>query len=110
MLKTEIKLHTLLICSSILGKSVVGYNISLSNDGAHYSNEIQAFIIDSSCMSCVDNGGLCSIKVITINRATTDINQPFSKNDNMYSYMLMRDSRQFCQRGSTQLLITMLPI
>ena len=62
-LKYNSYLYVVQLFISQTGKSVVGYNLSLTNDEHHYSNEIQAIIIDTSCMQCSDEGGVCSIKV-----------------------------------------------
>lgn len=43
------------------GQSVVGYNISISNDGRLYSNELNVIKIDSTCMDCDDMGASCQI-------------------------------------------------
>ncbi|XP_053404804.1 uncharacterized protein LOC123555193 [Mercenaria mercenaria] len=47
--------------SSVGGHTVIGYNVSISNDGRFYSNEVKVIKIDSSCMTCDDLGVSCKI-------------------------------------------------
>ncbi|XP_045199354.2 von Willebrand factor D and EGF domain-containing protein-like [Mercenaria mercenaria] len=47
--------------SSVGGHTVIGFNVSISNDGRFYSNDVKVIRIDSSCMTCDDHGVSCQI-------------------------------------------------
>ncbi|XP_052784032.1 von Willebrand factor D and EGF domain-containing protein-like [Mya arenaria] len=44
------------------GQTVVGFNISVTNDGHTYSNEITAVRTDSHCANCLKSGTSCTVK------------------------------------------------
>ncbi|XP_053404691.1 von Willebrand factor D and EGF domain-containing protein-like [Mercenaria mercenaria] len=44
------------------GHTVISYNMSITNDGHLYSNEVKVVKTDSTCLSCRDSGESCHIQ------------------------------------------------
>lgn len=47
--------------SSVGGHTVIGYNMSVTNDAHHYSSEVKVIRTDSTCLDCRDDGISCQI-------------------------------------------------
>ncbi|XP_053404692.1 von Willebrand factor D and EGF domain-containing protein-like [Mercenaria mercenaria] len=48
--------------STVGGYTVISYNISVTNDARHYSNEVKVVKTDSTCLNCRDDGLSCQIQ------------------------------------------------
>ncbi|WAR27901.1 VWDE-like protein [Mya arenaria] len=51
-----------LSCRVRVMETVVGFNISVTNDGHTYSNDITAVRTDSKCANCLKSGTSCTVK------------------------------------------------